>query len=255
MKLWVLSDLHIDVNHRAPLELPRPSPAHDVVVVAGDICQGMAEGVRFIVREELNTKPVVYIGGNHEFYGHDRHDELAAGRAEAASHPNIHVLERNGVVIGGVEFLGCTLWTDYRYAGPREQARAMYWAARRMSDHRLIANARGSWSPEHALEEHQVSRGWLSQQLSLEPTHRRVVITHHAPSRLSVQTRYREDLLTAAFASDLDEVVTQATLWVHGHLHAPTDYRLGDCRVVANPRGYVSIKEDREFDPGLVVDV
>jgi calcineurin-like phosphoesterase family protein len=85
--------------------------------------------------------------------------------------------------------------------------------------------------------------------------HPRVVITHHAPSRQSVQPRYRDDLLTAAFASDLDDLVTKAALWVHGHLHAPADYRLGDCRVVANPRGYVGIGEDRDFNPALVVEI
>ncbi|NJO22133.1 MAG: metallophosphoesterase [Sphingomonadales bacterium] len=55
MKLWVLSDLHIDVNRRAPFDLPNPRPAHDVVIIAGDICQGLAEGVRFITSQSLET--------------------------------------------------------------------------------------------------------------------------------------------------------------------------------------------------------
>ncbi|NJO22134.1 MAG: hypothetical protein HC868_03315 [Sphingomonadales bacterium] len=131
----------------------------------------------------------------------------------------------------------------------------MHYAARRISDHRLISDGKGAWSPEQALEEHGTSRAWLSDQLDRTTPHSKVVVTHHAPSRQSVQPRYRDDLLTAAFASDLEDVVTKAALWVHGHLHAPVDYRLGDCRVVANPRGYVSIKEDRDFIPALVVDV
>jgi len=255
MKLWILSDLHIDVNRRFPFELPQPRPAHDIVIIAGDICQGLAEGVRFIVSQKLNAKPVVYVGGNHEFYGHDRHRELANGRAEAAMHSKIHLLERDSVLIDGFEFIGCTLWTDYKYAGPREQARAMHWAARRISDHRLISAGKGAWSPEQALEEHQTSRTWLTGQLAQSASHPKIVITHHAPSRQSVQPRYRDDLLTAAFASDLDTLVTKANLWVHGHLHAPVDYLLSDCRVVANPRGYVGIKEDREFDPAFTVEL
>jgi len=255
MKLWILSDLHIDVNRRFPFELPQPRPTHDIVIIAGDICQGLAEGVRFIASQRLNANPVVYVGGNHEFYGHDRYGELADGRAEAAKHPNIHLLERDSVLIDGFEFVGCTLWTDYRYAGVREQARAMHWAARRISDHRLISTGKGAWSPEQALEEHKASRTWLSGQLAQSAPHPKIVITHHAPSRQSVQPRYRGDLLTAAFASDLDTLVAKANLWVHGHLHAPADYRLGNCRVVANPRGYVGIKEDREFDPTFTVDL
>lgn len=255
MKLWILSDLHIDVNRRFPFELPTPHPAHDVVIVAGDICQGLAEGVRFIVSQKLNAKPVIYVGGNHEFYGHDRHEELANGRAEATRHPNIFVLERDSIAIDGVEFSGCTLWTDYNYAGASEQARAMHYAARRMSDHRLISAGKGAWSPEEAFSEHLDSRAWLSGQLAQSARNPRVVVTHHAPSRQSVQPRYRDDLLTAAFASDLDDLVAKATLWVHGHLHASADYRLGGCRVVANPRGYVGIKEHRDFNPVLVVEL
>ena len=255
MKLWILSDLHIDVNRRFPFTLPEPHPPHDAVIVAGDICQGVADGVRFIVGENLNAKPVLYVAGNHEFYGHDRHGALAEGRAEAARHQNIHLLERDSVVIDGVEFSGCTLWTDYNYAGMREQARAMHWAARRISDHRLISDGKGSWSPEQALQEHRGSRTWLSDRLTQSSARTKVVVTHHAPSRSSVQPRYRDDLLTAAFASDLDELVAKADLWVHGHLHASADYVLAGCRVVANPRGYVGIKEDRDFNPALVIEI
>jgi predicted phosphodiesterase len=255
MKLWILSDLHVDVNHRYPLALPSPRPAHDAVIVAGDICHGIAAGVRFIVSEMLNAKPVIYVAGNHEFYGFDRHAELAAGRTEATRHPNIHLLERDRVEIVGVEFLGCTLWTDYKYAGVREQARAMHWASQRLNDHRLITSGQRIWSPQDCLEEHEASRAWLAEQLDRGGMRAKVVVTHHAPSRQSVEARYRDDLLTAAFASNLDELVGKAALWVHGHMHAPADYELDGCRVIANPRRYVGIKEDRAFNPGLVVEV
>ena len=255
MKLWILSDLHLDVNWRHHLVLPRRRPEHDAVIIAGDICQGIGDGVQFIVEAELNAKPVVYVAGNHEFYDRDRHAELAAGRAAAAAVPKVHLLERDSIIIGGVEILGCTLWTDYLYAGAAEQVRAMLWAAERLNDHRLIGNGPRRWLPEDCLDEHKASRAWLAGRLEGRRRHPRVVVTHHAPSRRSVQPRYREDLLTAAFASDLDALVGKAALWVHGHIHGPSDYVLGGCRVVANPRGYVGLREDGAFDPALVVEV
>jgi predicted phosphodiesterase len=255
MKLWVLSDLHMDVNRRHPLALPNPRPTHDAVIIAGDICHGIDEGIWFIAGEGLNTKPAIYVAGNHEFYGFDRHRELADGRAEAAKYPNIHLLERDSVEIGGVVFAGCTLWTDYKYAGVREQARAMHWASQRLNDHRLITNGQRIWSPQDCLEEHEASRAWLAAQLEQDGDRAKVIVTHHAPSRMSVQPSYRDDLLTAAFASDLDAIAGKAELWVHGHIHAPADYQLGGCRVIANPRGYVGIREDKSFDPGLVIEV
>jgi predicted phosphodiesterase len=255
MKLWVLSDLHVDVNRRYPRSLPMPRPAHDAVIIAGDICHGLADGVKFIAAEGLNAKPVIYVAGNHEFYGHDRHVELAAGRREAATHHNVFLLERDSIEIGDLTFLGCTLWTDYGYAGMREQARAMHLAATRLNDHRHIKAGERLWQPQDALDEHEVSRVWLGEQLHRGRSQTKVVVTHHAPSRTSVQPSYRDDLLTAAFASNLDEIVGNAALWVHGHMHAPADYKLDGCRVLANPRGYVGIREDRAFVPDLVVEV
>jgi predicted phosphodiesterase len=255
MKLWLLSDLHLDVNRWDPLVLPAPPPEHDAVVIAGDICQGIAEGLRFVADAGVNAKPVLLVAGNHEFYGHDRQVELAAGRAEAAKLANVHLLERDSVTIGDVEFLGCTLWTDYLYAGTHEHARAMAWAGQRLNDHRYIANGARRWSPQDCLDEHMASRAWLTRRLRQRSRRPKVVVTHHAPSRRSVQPKYKDDLLTAAFASDLDELVGKAALWVHGHLHAPSDYVLDGCRIVANPRGYVGIGEDRAFDPALVVEV
>jgi Icc-related predicted phosphoesterase len=255
VKLWVLSDLHVDVNRRHPLALPDPRPDHDAVVIAGDICHGIGGAISLIAGERLNAKPVVFVAGNHEFYGFDRHAELASGRAEAVKFSNIHVLERDAIEIGGVTFFGCTLWTDYNYAGVREQARAMFLAGQRLNDHRLIRNGKGVWTPQDALEEHEGSRTWLGAELRKAGAARKVVVTHHAPSPKSVQERYRGDLMTAAFASDLRDLVGDAGLWIHGHMHAPADYVQDGCRVVANPRGYVGIKEDRQFNPGLVVEV
>ena len=255
MKLWILSDLHLDVNRRHPLALPDPRPEHDAVIIAGDICQGIGEGVRFIAAAALNAKPVLYVAGNHEFYERDRHAELAAGRVAAAAVPNVHLLECDSVIIDGVQFLGCTLWTDYQYAGAENQPEAMRYAAQRLNDHRYIANGPRRWAPQDCLDEHMASRAWLAMRLRRRSRHRRVVVTHHAPSRRSVQPQYQDDLLTAAFASDLDDLVGKAALWVHGHIHAPSDYVLNGCRVVGNPRGYVGIREDKAFNPALVVEV
>lgn len=94
LKLWVLSDLHVDVNQRHPLTLPDPRPDHDVLVVAGDICHGLAAGVEFIAAHGLNRKPVVYVAGNHEYYGLDFREAQADGHLAAARTPNVHLLER-----------------------------------------------------------------------------------------------------------------------------------------------------------------
>jgi predicted phosphodiesterase len=252
MRLWVLSDLHLDVNASFPFALPDPWPEHDVVVIAGDVREGMAAGVHWIEHAGLNARPVMYVGGNHEFYGLCRQTELAAGRAAAASHHNIHVLEGDLVTIGGTTFLGATLWTDFAVLG--DQARSMGLAERYMSDHNMIRNGSRKWTAGDALAEHQARTAWLSRELDRVERADTVVISHHAPSPLSCSSRFRGHPLNASFASDLSGLLAKAGTWIHGHTHTSSDYRHAGCRVINNPRGYVR-HEITGYDDALIVEV
>jgi len=82
-----------------------------------------------------------------------------------------------------------------------------------------------------------------------------VVVTHHAPAAASIAPRFVGKPLNAAFASRLDDLIENGrpSLWVHGHTHSSFDYRLGQTRVLCNPRGYPG--ENPYFQPGLVVEV
>jgi Icc-related predicted phosphoesterase len=87
-----------------------------------------------------------------------------------------------------------------------------------------------------------------------------VVVSHHAPSPRSVAPRYGADLVSAAFASDLESLIEhyEPDLWIHGHTHDSFDYQLGRTRVVCNPRGYVSSQgnlENSRFDPELIIEI
>lgn len=79
-----------------------------------------------------------------------------------------------------------------------------------------------------------------------------------APSLHSVPSQYVSDLTSAAYASNLDDVVLKANLWVHGHVHESFDYKIGQCRVVCNPFGYMSKSggpENESFDAGFIVEI
>ncbi|WP_342131974.1 metallophosphoesterase, partial [Hydrogenophaga sp. OTU3427] len=157
----------------------------------------------------------------------------------AARGTSVTFLERDVVDYGGVRFLGCTLWTDYRLQCNRTQRQLMEHAQLRINDHRLISTSDGSFfTVARALEEHKASRAWLESELLKDYDGKTVVITHHAPHSLSVHPRYAGDATNAAFASDLTDLLQRADYWLHGHVHDSFDYTVVGCRVVANPRGY-----------------
>jgi len=253
MRIRILSDLHLE---HCPWE-PQVAPC-DVVVLAGDIHEGL-QGLSWAQRC-FAPLPVIYVAGNHEYYGHDwdgLRGEMAAGAAAAG----LHLLDCGSCVLRDVRFIGCTLWTDFDLFGAARRAEAMAAAQGTLFDYRRIYAAGRLLTPEAVRQRHERERLWLEEQLRQAPQGRwraTVVVTHMVPSERSTATRFKSRLNSAGFASHLDALVRQADVWVHGHTHDSYDYRVGDCRVVCNPRGYQNARqrgENRGFVEGLVIEV
>lgn len=232
-KLWILSDLHQD-HGRAFFDIPAEA---DIAIIAGD-------AVNDEYLEEIAQRlPTVFVAGNHEFYGWDYQERLAALSAV----PGLYFLDDHAVTIDGVTIAGATLWTDYG----RDPIAAEV-ARRGMNDHRYIKWTKNPYQrflPSHATQLHEASRAFFAG------TKADVIVTHHAPSSRSVAARYNGSPLNRAYYSDLDELVEQsgAALWVHGHVHSCFDYEIGGTRVICNPHGYPG--ENPDFNPALLVEV
>ena len=252
MRLWILSDLHLEQSSWQPSF----GVEADAVVLAGDLHNPLCRSIEWIARQRdtgaFKNMEVVLIPGNHEFYHVDIDDALAEGR-RLAQGVGIHLLDGDQAIIGGVRFLGCTLWTDYCLSG--DQRLGMITAELGLNDHRCIRKGNGTFMPRDALARHLEGKAWLERELAKPHDGKTVVVTHHCVSRRSVHDRWRNDVISAAFSSNLDALVgsSNADLWVHGHTHDSFDYQIGRTRVVCNPRGYGS--ENQFFDPKLVVEI
>jgi hypothetical protein len=202
----------------------------------------------------------VYVAGNHEFYHQEYHQ--VRERLKSSIGPMFHCLENDEVVINGVRFLGCTLWTDY--ALYHDVPAALKRAEDCMNDHRAIRYGNRLFTPHDALQLHLESRAWLEGKLNEAFDGKTVVVTHHCPHPLSVHARYGNDPANAAFASDLSHLMGKAVQWIHGYTHMSFDYAVRGTRVVCNPSGYPENKyvrdlamlqfENQEFNKRLVVE-
>jgi Icc-related predicted phosphoesterase len=248
VRIRILSDLHLEFADFRP-----PPVAADVVVLAGDIHVG-SKGIPW-AREEFPDVPVLYVPGNHEFY-QGAIPRLVDKLREVAAGSNVHILDEEGLTLGGVRFSGCTLWTDMALVDGDPQI-GIAASATTMSDYRLIrvSPKYRRLRPEDTIRFHHHSRRWLEQELAT-PAPTRVVITHHAPLPDSLHPAYTGERSNAAYASDLRALIerTQPPLWIHGHVHHGSDYRVGATRVICNPRGYPGELAEG-FQPDLVVEV
>jgi predicted phosphodiesterase len=244
MRIRVLSDLHLEV---APFD--PPATAADVVVLAGDIHNGPA-GVEWA--KGTFIEPVLFVAGNHEPFDAEFHATAAALRAAAAG-SNVRVLDCEETVLDGVRFLGCTLWSDFALYGPAGRAVAIESLRRVAPDFRVIAYGERRFTTDDWLALHRAHRAWLEARLAAPFAGPTVVVTHFLPHPGSIAPRFATHPLNPAFASDLQPLVARATLWIHGHSHAASDYRAGGARIVCNPRGYPG--EPTGFRPDFVVTI
>jgi len=225
-------------------------------LLAGDIAVG-THGIEWARRHFADT-PIIYVPGNHEFYGAQLPEALGVLR-EAARDCDVHFLDGDACVVGGTRFLGATLWTDYALYGsePADLDRAMADALDEMNDFRMIKWTDGEClTPDQVREMHLAKARWLADSIAEPFAGPTVVITHHLPHRLSIHPRFEGTRYNPCFASDLDHLVrAPVALWVHGHTHESIDYIVNGTRVFCNPRGYIPSEPNSSFDRSGLVEL
>lgn len=250
MKIHILSDLHTEVSKYMAHKVDA-----DLVVLAGDIGREVS-GLVWAC-ETYKDLPILYVPGNHEFYGADRPETLAALRTVAREY-GVHLLDEDEVVINGVRFLGCTLWTDFRLFGDDKKQQTIASGLNGLNDFRVIREGRqGLFTPQYSVELHEKSLAWLKGKLDTPFDGKTVVVTHHLPSAKSVVEQFKDNLIAACFASELDYLFGKPVLWIHGHTHYNLDYEVNGTRIICNPRGYETFygAENTSYDPRLVIKV
>lgn len=274
MKVNVISDLHLEFDDLI-------LPGGDVLILSGDICEAKnvkkdqySENavqfkfehkrsdryIRFFVEECAKYKHVIYVMGNHEHYGfrfNKTYNHLKENLPD-----NIILLEKESVEIEGVLFVGATLWTDCNNADPI----TMYTLRQGMNDYRVIQNHYEDKNlyykliPEFTYADHVKAKRFIGKTAEENPDKTIVAVTHHSPSKRSINPKYEKDFyMNGGYSSNLDEFVMDhpnIKFWTHGHTHDTFDYMIDQCRVVCNPRGYSGYEERaRNFDPTIGFEI
>lgn len=251
MRIQVVSDLHLEFD-----DVVIPNGGADVLVLSGDIATAKSLGEKtkdsvsdgklfmryrdFFTRVSRDFAHVVYVAGNHEFYGSTYETGLRSLRNFCASFDNVYFLDDAHIDIEDTRFIGATLWTDVNRGNPLYKQ----YAKDGMNDyHSIRVEASGTYrkmKPDDTIERHIRSLSYICDRVREHD--KCVVATHHAPTAKSVQPEWVGHALTPCYYSDLDFLIMDRPaikLWTHGHIHASSDYMVEGCRVVANPRGYV----------------
>lgn len=249
MKFRLISDVHLDVTPVSTVltYLPvYPEDKDTVLLLAGDIGgwpELSAHGYYidlFFETISKQFKHVCYIMGNHEAYGGCLEDVTWDIEDYVKRYSNITLLNDQAIVFDDTVVIGSTLWSDFNNEDPL----VMMESKRCMNDYRLITK-RAPFEylkPAHTLELHKLSVAYLEYNMLKyrEAGNKLVIMTHHAPSFMSVDSAYTHSALNGAYASSLEHLMDrfEPLVWVHGHMHAAKDYEIYNTRVLCNPFGY-----------------
>jgi hypothetical protein len=277
MKIALASDVHLEFGD---LDFENDSGA-DVLILGGDICVAsdmaqrdpyntMGEHYRsnrfhaFFERCCERFPHVIFIVGNHEHYHGDFAKTVPHFKDVLSYLPNLHILEKETFVLDDITFVGGTLWTDMN----RRDNRTLHEISRMMNDFRCVDNSAkteddrgwpGRFNTVDAANDHDAMVAFVRATVEANPAGRYVVVGHHAPSRLSTHPRYaHEAIMNGGYSSQLDDFILdhpQIKLWTHGHTHEDFDYRIGSCRILCNPRGYVNYEERADTWRLITVEV
>lgn len=201
-------------------------------------------------------KYVVFVLGNHDYWHGNLMYEAKKTRDMIAKRgmTNVFLIEREALVLDQVKFVGGTLWTDFDRGNPL----VMMQASGTMRDYAHVRNGPGygPLRPNAVSGIHQQTRNHIfADGVKDSPDQRVICVSHMAPSYESIADDYQtasQDYINFFYYSDISREIAfnkhDIELWVHGHCHTPSDYTIGNTRIVCNPRGYQGY-EQTGWDP------
>jgi len=243
MRIQVMSDLHTEfMKDGGKCFIDSLDPTNvDVLTLAGDV--GLASGDLTGALSLLCEKypHVVFVLGNHDYYGSSKEDVFCALGDFGAKTPNFHWLENNAVTIDGQRFIGCTLW----FPSLSDGLNSHY--SNRLNDFFQIVGFR-KWV-YHLNGE---SMHYLTT--NIQPGD--VVITHHIPTLEGVHPKWlpTQGSLGRFFLCQMPrELFRKPACWVYGHTHDTMCFEADGCLFYCNPFGYARVAENPRFIEKLVV--
>lgn len=245
MRVQLLSDIHLEFYSNPPKQkrvINRFPVLAETLILAGDILSlKNPHNAEDLFRHFCGRwQHVVFVAGNHCYYGTDPAKALEARPAIEAALPNLHWLYAGKILeLEGHRFLGDTLFFKDRPDN--------YLYQKQLTDFHVIKN----YTP-WAYEQNKAFCAFLDKELREGD----IVVTHHAPHQESLQEHEKADPISRFYLDEQFELIAdrKPSLWAHGHTHFPVDYVVASTRVVSNPYGYPS-SPCQGFNPNLVIEI
>jgi predicted phosphodiesterase len=233
MKIQYISDLHIELLHDKKIEslCSKVIPVAPILVLSGDIGNPYKSSYKiFLENMNLKFEKIFIICGNHEYYGNKINDTKLFVRELCSQISNVVFLDNDIYEYQGYVFLGSTLWSCINDA------------TNTINDTLCI----NGMTVEKYNDLHNESLQFIKEQLIRH--NNVIIITHHLPSYMLIDSKYSDCGYLQWFASHLDDLMLREqdkiVCWIYGHTHTSRICTIHDVPMFCNPIGYKGENKD-----------
>lgn len=240
MQIQYLSDLHLDASNMDWSKVVNTKS--DIICLIGDISY-QDQLLNLCLDRLSSSRPIILVPGNHEYDGHRLYERDAQIQEICDSYPNTHYLNNKSIILNGVKFIGTCLWSDLRTDWPKISLDEIQERVEVSIGHlKTIRTPTGAMNSKDIIALHEKAKDFIKYSLTHENENvlSKVVLTHFAPSKSSIALA-NSTLFNSYHVSSCEELIGLADYWLHGHLHDTSEYKVEDCQVLSNPRGYAKI--------------
>lgn len=252
MKFDLISDIHLDANRNMlPVWELVPNEGSDVLIICGDLAEiSNIHLIRDFLKEaRLMYEKVIYLAGNHEYYGTSiQHGDEKL--EDLCARCGVNFFQKTSLIIDDYAFIGATLWTDMNKGDPA----TMHGIKQMIADFTYITYEDEINGPRHIFSAEDCCKEFRHTMLYFENECERlddkkvILLTHHAMSSRSIASRYATAfVMNGAFYSDAEDFFIRhknVKVHCHGHMHLPFHYRIPESgvEVYCNPYGYQMVR-------------
>lgn len=234
MRIAIHSDLHLE---RYALDVEFLSDSEfDVLVLAGDIVSARTISRLDEIRSKVDySKTVIFVPGNHEYYGGDAMLTPRLLQEYCESIDFIYA-DRNTIKVGDVTFICTTAWSTLE-SYPQYTMYAKRYAVRQCINDVRVVN---QFTIDLMVERGIADREYIERELKRHSRGKCVVINHIAPLPAFNHRGFDVSELSAYFANDYRDIIEQynPAMWIYGHTHDNVIGMHCNTRIVSNQRGY-----------------
>lgn len=251
MKIQIVSDIHLEHYDDTVKMEDILIPKGECLALLGDIGYPTHQNYKnFIKSCSKNFEKVIVITGNHEYYCTKANKEYSMADVDvmikniADTYDNVIFLNNDVYELtDDIIVLGTPLWS-YIHRSDHSLVESY------MNDYIYIHNDGEQINAKTTSDLHVKNLEWLMEQFAKYKDKQIIVMTHHTPSYLAIDEKYKSFPANCAFANRLDylfEKNLNIKYWFFGHTHSSKEFKLFLSTVASNPRGY---KQNGSYENG-----